>query len=670
MIIMGRRPVVYLIATLLLLFALSVSIAQNDTPPPPPSDISVPSDSGGGGANTYPTPVEVAPGVVPAPDDVPSGEGSSPDALAPDQGLSPDTLAPDESPSEALPGGDADIGTPPGETAPPEPGELTPEDGENAAREAFSIMDITKAKTGERSSSDEKPPTEMLAATPTGPEQNWPMFAHDPGHNGHTGEQMSFPSKLAWKYSVSLSADELKSSSDNPSSPVVADGVVYFSSGRWLYAVNAETGSLKWRYPSDSPLSTVIKSTPVIGEDFVYFGGGDGWLYAITKDKGMPAWSFATKGMINSSPTLVDGIIYVGSVDDRLYAIDALTGEQKWPGGFRTRDDVSTAPAVAEGLVYFMSSDMNLYSAIASTGRLKWSYRIGIPGRASNPVVADNAVYVAVGSLLQAYQTQSGHMKWGIRLPSDVTTTPAAADGSIYFACKNGKLYALLSSGKAKWKTPVDIGAPAYGSPVVVGNTIVVGANKGTVLAVDAETGDVKWKYTVMPSSARSGKLEYVNISAAPAVSNGSLYILADDGTLHAFRSDAPDNTPPQVVKLGPARDSLRNGKPPVEIAAVIVDPGSGIKPDSITMLLDDSQVEHKYAPERGIVWYRTPVTQPIVPLKNGRHTVTLKIEDWAGNKSETLWSFNVDSRIQSMTTGATSAATSNGAISRAAGEP
>ena len=477
------------------------------------------------------------------------------------------------------------------------------------------------------------------------------MFKGDAGHTGYTEEKLNYPLKLAWKHLTNLSVN-------NPSSPAVADGIIYFCSASRLYAVNAETGSLKWRYPAEEVIPGTIKSSPLVGEDLIYFGGGDGRLYAIKKEDGSLAWSFVTKGTMSSSPVLYNDIVYVGSGDDHLYALDAQTGKPKWPGGFRTRDDVSGSPAVVEGLVCFMSNDMILYGAHASTGKTKWAIRVGASGVSTSPIVSENTVYLAVGNAIQAYQAMSGRMKWGIPLSSDVSCTPAAANGIIYVGCRDGKLYALTSVGKLKWKKPVDLGGSVTGSPIIAGDTVIAGGAKGALIAVDAETGEVKWTYQIMPSSLDYGKLKYVNVTAAPAISNGMLYVLADDGTLHAFRYDAPDETAPMLSTVRPTRDSLMPGAPPIEVAAIVTDPGSGINWNTLSFTLDDTPIQQKdpkkngdtgYAviPERGVVYYKTAVTQPIEPLSDGLHTVSMSVSDWLGNKLDTKWCFTVDNKIR-----------------------
>lgn len=473
------------------------------------------------------------------------------------------------------------------------------------------------------------------------------MYRLDPTHAGYTDEKLTFPLKLAWNHSIPMSVDDVQSNVDNPSSPVVSDGIAYFCAGRRLYAVSTETGALKWKYPDDQPLTAIIKSTPLIGQDLIYFGAGDGKLYAIRKQDGQHAWSFYTKGIMNSSPVLVDGVLYVGSSDDHLYALDPGNGQMKWRGGFKTRDDVSTSPAVANGLVYFVSNDMMLYSVHTATGRIKWMAKVGAASRTSTPVLSGNRLYIAVGNVMQCFNSMSGRLEFSVPMSDDITTTPAVADGFIYYACRNGKLYSVNGSGKLRWKTPVDIGAAAYGSPIVAKDTVVIGADKGILLAADKDTGELRWKYFVAPTSPDKGKLKYTDLASSPAVIDGALYVLSDDATLHAFRMDQPDSTPPQVTAFEPQRDVVMNGAPPVQIAAVITDPGTGVNPETISFTLDNQPVAYKYKPETGTLWYRTPKTQPIItPLSDGPHSVTLAVSDWAGNKTTMSWRFSVDNRI------------------------
>ena len=474
------------------------------------------------------------------------------------------------------------------------------------------------------------------------------MYKGDPAHTGYVEEHIDFPLKLSWKFLSEVSPD-------NPSSPAVKDGVIYFGAGTHFYAVNAETGTFRWCYPATESLTATIHTSPVVGDGMVYFGAGDGRLYALSTDDGSLQWSFVTRSNIASSPVLVDGILYFGSDDHKLYALNAKTGNMTWKGGFNTKAGIAAPPAIADNLIYFMSTDTILYAASTVSGRLSWATRMGVGSRRTTPVVADNTVYLGAGNTLYAMQSRSSRIRWSVPLPGEVTTTPAVARGIVYFAFQDGKTSkacAFTSAGKLKWKHAVDIGSISYSSPIVTEDTVIFTASKGIVLALDTETGAIKWKYVIMPSILEYGsqryKYRYVNLTAAPVISNGRLYVLADDGALHAFSVDSPDSTAPRVETVRPLRNLPMPGTPPVEVAAMVKDQGSGIKEDTIKLTLDGETVEHQVVPERGVIFYKTPHTERLAPLSSGRHTATLTVEDWAGNKTFEEWTFMVDNTIRS----------------------
>jgi hypothetical protein len=88
------------------------------------------------------------------------------------------------------------------------------------------------------------------------------------------------------------------------------------------------------------------------------------------------------------------------------------------------------------------------------------------------------------------------------------------------------------------------------------------------------------------------------------------------------------------------------SGSPPLKMSAAIEDRGSGIVPDSISMLLDGQPVEHKFDPDSGTVSYSTPLGAMQTPLQDGRHEITVQALDWKGNALNFTWSFVVDNSL------------------------
>ena len=172
-----------------------------------------------------------------------------------------------------------------------------------------------------------------------------------------------------------------------PATPAIAGGTVYFGSydGKF-YAVDAQNGKLKWKFstggerrfeakgihglqPKNQTIPDpwdVYLSSAVVMQGMVYFGSGDGNLYALDANSGELRWKFHTGDVVHASPAFADGTLYFGSWDTFLYAVDAATGKEKWR--FKGGDDplihnqigFQSSPSIAAGIVYTVCRDSNV----------------------------------------------------------------------------------------------------------------------------------------------------------------------------------------------------------------------------------------------------------------------------------------------------------------------
>ena len=471
---------------------------------------------------------------------------------------------------------------------------------------------------------------------------DWTMARFDQAQTGYTEEKIDLPLSLSWQYN----APRYKS---NTSTPAVYNGTVYFCSGDRLYAADAQSGALKWKYPAEEALGGMVKTSVTISDGLVFFGATDKNLYAVDAETGKYVWAYSTSGSIKSSPMVSEGVVYCGSDDNCLYAINVQTGESVWTSGFKTEDDVSCSPAIGQSIVVFASKDTKIYAASAASGKTRWMYRLPMALNTTSVVIGDNAVFVPAGGLIQVLTIGSGQVRGTIKLEADVAATPVVVGKDLYVVCKNKKMYAFdcsLKQAKAKWAQGVDLSVACTAPPTVAGDLIFVPGSGGVISAFSIADGTLKWRYKIMPT--RSGQaMESTEIATSPVVSNGALYVLTDDGAMHCFRTDASDDYAPEVANVEPQVGSSMNGSPPIDITAGISDLGSGIDESSIQVSIDGTAVEHTYDFAKSLVKYQTPATQPIRPLREGPHEITLAAKDWKGNKLETKWSFIVDNTMR-----------------------
>ena len=112
---------------------------------------------------------------------------------------------------------------------------------------------------------------------------------------------------------------------------------------------------------------------------------------------------------------------------------------------------------------------------------------------------------------------------WRFGTEGDVSSSPAASNGTIYVGSDDGHLYAIDAvTGTEIWRFKT--GDLMYSSPAVANGIVYSGSDDGHLYAIDAVTGTVIWKF----------KTES-DVTSSLALSNGVVYIGSDDGYLYAI---------------------------------------------------------------------------------------------------------------------------------------
>lgn len=475
-------------------------------------------------------------------------------------------------------------------------------------------------------------------------------FRGDSGHTGYTADPMPTPLSVLWRHTT-------QEARGNLSSPIAANGVVYFGSGPRIYAINASDGTQKWQFPAGSTASAAFGTTPTLADGFLYFGGDDARLYKVNAATGAQVWSKKVDGPVRSSPVVQDGIVYFGSADSHLYALRAETGTQVY--AFAAGGSITTAPIVSDGQVIFACSDNLIYCINAATAKLSWTSRLASDPSIAPPVLANGLVFTGAGDTLYALNQRSGTVRWSTRLPSELSDAPTVNGDKVYVATEDRKVYALSTTrGQLRWKATLayPTGAPA----LLAGTTLLLPSQQGVVHGFDAQTGALKWQYVVQASGTATQPLySSTNVNAAPVWADKTLYILSDDGTLSAFRAGAVDTVPPQIAQLSPAPASVVAGVR-VPYSASLVDIGTGINPSTVSLSVDSSPVGlAKYDPSRNALYVdlsRDTRGDANRPLPDGTHQILLKAQDWRGNAVSRTWAFTVDNRLNPAITPAVTA--------------
>src|SRR5947209_7566354 len=296
------------------------------------------------------------------------------------------------------------------------------------------------------------------------------MFRGNPAHTGvYAGPAPRQLHGMKWKFPTGGRV---------VGSPVFEDKLIYFGSDDGnVYAADAETGRQVWKASTRGP----VPCTPAIANGTVYIGSYDGKFYALDAKTGAVKWKFATEGerrfearglhgqqpktqtiadpfdIFLSSPVVADGAVFFGSGDGNVYALDAGSGALRWK--FKTGDVVHASPAYANGVLFVGSWDSYFYALDGKSGKEKWRFHGGEDplihnqvGFQSSPAVVDGVVYTGCrDAQLYALDAESGKTKWKFdNALSWVITSPAVKDGKVFFGTSDSSLFHIAEAATGK----------------------------------------------------------------------------------------------------------------------------------------------------------------------------------------------------------------------------
>ena len=309
------------------------------------------------------------------------------------------------------------------------------------------------------------------------------------------------------------------------STPAVAGDLVYFSSDDgFLYAVRADDGTKAWSTDIGNfydraaregfNMSSVdptgydyVQSSPVVADGTVYVGSTDKNLYALDANTGAVKWTFATSNKIRATPVVDQGTVYFGSWDELMYAVDVATGKARWAVG--VGGEVQSKAVVANGMVYTASRRASVVALDAQTGGLNWEYSYGSNlWVESSPNLVNGVIYIGssgskivlgldalTGKPTSIYTSKDFHWSTpliiGDRLYIGGTSPAPDASGGLYSLSMTNGTFFNATTDLQVFSTPTtreyaNVWIGIAGSPVTENGLIYFGALDGKVYAVNA----------------------------------------------------------------------------------------------------------------------------------------------------------------------------------------
>lgn len=295
----------------------------------------------------------------------------------------------------------------------------------------------------------------------------------------------------------------------------LSDGALLWSSRTRGHIVSAPCAEEDWSAPERNGTPSDRKGFRRENEKLsahpdggrVVVGSTDSSIHCFDIHEGAPLWEVRTGAPVVASPAVSDGVAYTGASDGYMRAIDVRSGKEIWktPGmtGF-----VEARPAVGRDIVCVGAWDETLYGFRRSDGQLQWRWQGGSPGKLHSPaacwpVMAHDRVFVvAPDRIMTSLEAGSGNLIWRSGKHQVRESIGLAQNGGrIYVRTMRDSLIALdpgADSPADLWAVHAGFGYDINAAmPVECEGVLFYGTMQGLLLAADATTGEVLWKYRV-----------------------------------------------------------------------------------------------------------------------------------------------------------------------------
>ncbi len=274
-----------------------------------------------------------------------------------------------------------------------------------------------------------------------------------------------------------------------------------------LIALDAQTGAVRWR---TAVAGSAMPTAAIVGGMLIHHNGA-GWVIALDPMTGKLRYTRDLHSIASMSAILPVGngrAVTTGVDDNAVFELRASDGSTVWRTVFpRGGSGQGDCPPVSDGVRMYCDYVMpqppatytdvgnaaveHAYALDLKTGARMWdvSLQTGtLPPRneAAIPLLYGGVLYLgsSVSPYMHAIDSKTGRVVWQIRANAPVKAGAVAVGGVLYFGDFSGLLWAVNAKTGSVVGTHKMPSGFNVGSPIVVGQTLIVGSRTGSVYAI------------------------------------------------------------------------------------------------------------------------------------------------------------------------------------------
>lgn len=293
------------------------------------------------------------------------------------------------------------------------------------------------------------------------------------------------------------------------------------------------------------PLGFSVEGSPAIAGGFVYATALPGLLVKLDLEDGAEQWryrpgaspaaperqetaaaaaDFEEDRFGESSPAVAAGLVFVGDLLGVLHAVDTETGIPRWT--FATGAEIKASPIVVGESVFIGSYDERFYALDRETGKEKWSVSTEGPVHGTPALQGDRVWITGCDAVLRGLRITDGAEVGRFDSGAYTAASPALGGGALFYGTFDNEVLSVeADTGELRWRyRHPERSFPFYASAALTADLVVVAGRDRMVHALDRETGEARWTF-------RAG----ARFDSSPAVASGLVYAGNADGRLHVL---------------------------------------------------------------------------------------------------------------------------------------
>lgn len=422
---------------------------------------------------------------------------------------------------------------------------------------------------------------------------------------------------------------------------MVGSTVVAVGDNRIAYGFDSENGTLKWSFN----LTSNAYGQPVSTGKLAVIAQGDNKLVAINEE-GEAAWANpfnVLDGILGNLGVYKNSVVFFNGKSE-LVSLDTTSLRYDWRR--QLAQVTSNTTPVVFGESIFVNSGPYLVQLSAGGGLPQWQVPTGMQ-LVYSPAVSANAVAVVSqdGKVL-AYDptTRSAITKAPITVGSTPIAPITVSGDHVIVPTSNGG-FALVDTKKSAiaWSyliRPLAENENATSSSTPGGNNGRAGGPPGGL------TGGARGGQGGNNANNNEERILTIQPAAGAVVAGQTLLVPARDGSLLAFDPQTGvDLTPPKVEMLFPNAGDQVSGQPPLLLVFKTEDFASGIQESTLKVTVGTTVLDYTLGRD-GLLVIRFNQGGKNKPMSDGRKEIVVTVKDWMGNELKKSFALTIDNTL------------------------